>query len=239
MLTVSEAIARRISTRTFTDQAVPAGLLEELCADSPTLTVLDPDALGSGRVGTYGIIKGRPRYVAVAADDQLQAGIEGERLVVELTRRGLATCWISGTFNRSLTRRTAGHDIAAVIAVGYAAPRAGLIERVMRSAVHARSRRPLSELIIAGAMPEHLTEAVEAIRLAPSACNRQPWRIAFNPSGSVDIFGDPKDSMLLLDCGIGLCHFLLMRPDYRLEPNTGTYTCLTPIISLTPNELTT
>lgn len=239
MLTIPEAINRRISTRTFTDQAVPDGLLEGLCADSPTLTVLDPAALGSGRVGTYGIIKGRPRYVAVAADDLLQAGIEGERLVVELTRRGLATCWISGTFNRSLTRRTAGRDIAAVIAVGYAAPRAGLIERVMRSAVHARSRRPLSELIIAGSLPEHLAEAVEAIRLAPSACNRQPWRLAFNPSGSVDIFGDPKDSMLLLDCGIGLCHFLLMRPDYQLAPIAGSHPGLTPIASLVPNNSNT
>jgi len=236
MLSIPEAIEQRISTRTFTDRQPPEGLIEELCAGMTTLTVLEPGAIGQGRIGSYGIIKGKPRYVAVAAEDMLKAGIEGERLVIELTRRGLATCWIGGTFNRTLAGRTAGRAIAAVIAAGYAAPRASLVEKVMRTAVHARRRHPMTDIIIAGVEPPFLIEALEALRQAPSACNRQPWRLAFNPSGTIDMYGDPKDSLMTLDCGIALSHFLMLRPDYTLGPNHNPHPELTPIATLTPTE---
>lgn len=235
MLSIPEAISKRTSTRTFTQQQPPEGLLDELCAGSDTLTVLDQATLGEGRIGSYGIIRGKPRYVAVAGTDLFKGGMEGERLVIELTRRGLATCWISGTFNRSLADRAAGRDTVAVIAAGYAAPRASLVEKMMRSAVHARWRLPMTDIIIAGVEPPFLIDALEALRLAPSACNRQPWRLAFNPSGTIDVYGDPKDSLMLLDCGIALSHFLMLRPDYRITSNRNAHPELKPIATLTPD----
>lgn len=227
MLTIKEAIMQRRSTRTFTDRVPDASVIAEVCRGSKYLVPIAPITPGNGRVGTYGIIKGNPSYIAVVAGDEFHAGIEGERAVIELTRRGLATCWLGGTFNRKLVEKSTAIDkdsrIVAVIAVGYASESQSLVEHFMRMSVKASSRLPHDRIVIAGAVPDYLGEALEALRRAPSACNRQSWRLAFNPSGSIDVYGDPSDSFMKIDVGIAVSHFLMMRPDYRLTAPRNTH----------------
>ena len=57
-----------------------------------------------------------------------------------------------------------------------------------------------------------LTEAFEAVRLAPSAANRQPWRAVITESGvhfyeQKSIKDSPLGDVQKVDMGIALCHF--------------------------------
>ncbi len=242
MLTVSEAISMRRSVRTFTNDRPSGAILQECGAGRTPYVRLITSDIGGGRVGTYGVIKGTPAYVAVVYDkenvsDSIRAGIEGERFVLECTRRGLGTCWLGGTFSRSDVRAVlhgipGGAGVGCVIAVGHPAERPGLVERIMRKAVGADNRRPLSELVVAGAVPDHLLAAMEAVRRAPSATNRQPWRFAFCPGGSVDVYGDRRDPFMTLDVGIALCHFLAIAPQYALSPPENNHPTLAPLASM-------
>lgn len=228
--------------RSFTDSTPSPDILCRCGAESsPYLRIIDPGTLGNGRIGSYGVISGRPAYVAVVCkDDELvQAGIDGERMVLALTGHGLGTCWLGGTFNRprvlaAMPPLPDGVKCVAVIAVGYPKQHRGLVERVMRKAVRADHRMCVSDFIIAGAAPAYLAAALEAVRMAPSACNRQPWRFAFNPSGSIDVYGTPSDSFMTLDVGIALAHFLAVAPQYKLVGNDHPHPTLTPVATLIP-----
>ena len=63
-----DTILARCSVRSFTDETPSIDLLRELCADSPYLRPVDPAIIGSERVGTYGVITGRPAYVDGVGD---------------------------------------------------------------------------------------------------------------------------------------------------------------------------
>lgn len=239
---IIQVIETRKSVRSFTDETPSADILCRCGAESsPYLKVVDAAAIGNGRVGTYGVISGRPAYVAVVCkdDEQVQAGIDGERMVLALTELGIGTCWLGGTFSRQrVTEAVAVPDGArcvTVIAAGYARQHRGLVERVMRTSVRADHRMCVSDFIIAGVAPRELDSALEAVRLAPSACNRQPWRFAFNLSGSIDVYGTPSDSFMKLDVGIALAHFLAVQPHYRMTENTHYIPKLTAITTLIPD----
>lgn len=240
-MTIKEAIESRCSTRSFTDANPPREEIAALCSGHSCLRPVDPSLVGEGRVGSYGFISGHPDYVAVVAGDQFRAGIEGEKLVIELTRRGLGTCWLGATFNRKLVESVVkpGSDesIAAIIAIGYAAPKRRLLESMGRMVMRSSSRKKLEDLIIAGTPAPYLKDALEALRLAPSATNCQPWRLAFNPNGSIDVYGTPSDSFMKLDVGIGVANFLMMRPDYRTAPNNNSHPRLEPVITLLPSDV--
>lgn len=241
MLTLTEAIEARRSVRSFAGATPGADSLPPIPPNETHMALLRPTDLADSRIGTYGIIKGAPAYVAVMYDktddaDALAAGMAGERFVLECVRRGLGTCWLGGTFNRAKVARSLGASnaarVQAVIAVGEPAAKRSVMERVMRHVAASDKRKPLSQLIIAGDVPAALTKALDAVRLAPSAMNRQPWRFAFNGNGSVDVYADPADSFMALDTGIALCHFLLFAPGYRVEPPRHPHPLLKPLASL-------
>ena len=117
-----------------------------------------------------------------------------EKLILELVSMGLGTCWMAGTFRRSSFAAQMdleeGELLPAISPVGYPADRASLTERVMRYGVRADRRKPFEELFLeADGSP--LTreaaglywDALEAVRLGPSASNRQPWRMLRDEGG--------------------------------------------------------
>lgn len=237
-MTTFDTILARCSVRSFTDKTPSIELLRELCADSPYLVPIDPAFIGSERVGTYGVITGRPAYVA-AIGDPLQAGIAGEKLVIELTRRGLSTCWLGATFSRAVANKALqlpdNKDIIAVIAVGSSTKMRRPIDWIMHVGARGGSRKPLDKIILEGQPAADIAEAVEAMRWAPSAYNRQPWRFVFRHDGSIELHGLPGD-YLHLDCGIAIAHFLLLHPEYELEAPPAPRPDLSPIATLQPTS---
>jgi len=208
----------------------------------------DPDALR--RLGTYGFIKGATGFlvgaVARGPGDLEDYGYLMEDIVLEATRLGLGTCWLGGTFTRSgFTSRFGGvgrdESIPAVVSTGY--PGDDGSERI-RARVEGDRRFPPAELFFSeewmvplgedaaslAAASDGYADALEAVRMAPSATNRQPWRVVrrghdwhFYVARSKG-YGKGSLGFKLLriadlqrvDLGIAMCHFELVAREHGL-----------------------
>ena len=169
-------------------------------------------------------------------------GFAFERVVLYAASRGIGTTWIAGTMDRPAFERAmaleAGEVMPCVSPLGYPAAKMALKESMMRKGVKADSRLPFPELFFAGGFDRPLTpeaaaplgEVLELVRWAPSAVNRQPWRLVLD--GDQVHFYEKKSKgfvdksgwdMQKIDMGIALCHFacgaeeLGRRLEFRLE----------------------
>jgi len=179
------------------------------------------DAVLGGMKGSYGIIKGATAFIAFIGymDDphvQEKVGYTGEGIILEATARGLATCWVAGTFRRKFASATVelarNESIIAVSPIGYAPQSFTLAEKLLPAVVRAHQRKPLSDLasgLEETEWPQWMRAALEAARLAPSAYNRQPWRFHLEPNiitvSAVELKRDFGFSVRL-DCGIAMLH---------------------------------
>jgi len=184
-------------------------------------------------LGTYGVVRGASLYIAGAARKGPRAmedyGYGMERNVLFATSLGLGTCWLGGTLNRAGFSRKIGlaeeELMPAVSPVGYPAGKCSLTDRAFRFMAKSDRRKPWTELFFDGRpgnpiAQEHagpFAEALEAVRIGPSASNRQPWRIVREGAsfhfflqrtpGYDKMTGEIK--LQEVDMGIALCHFEL------------------------------
>jgi nitroreductase len=146
---------------------------------------------GGAKIGSYGFIKAAPAFIVGAIADGPFAnedfGYCLEGVVLRATELGLGTCWLGGSFSRGKAAAAvalgAGEIMPCVSPVGRAAERRSLIDRVVRSSAKGDNRKPAAELFFDGDFRTPLGAAgnygqvLEAVRRAPSASNKQPWRI--------------------------------------------------------------
>ena len=175
--------------------------------------------------GTDCYIAGKMRQTAHAEE---AFGYAFEKVVLFAQSLGIGTTWIAGTMNRPAFERAmelaAGEVMPCVSPLGYPAKKLSLREVLMRKGVKADSRLAFGELFFEGAFDRPLTEeaagklapALEAVRLAPSAVNKQPWRAAvcgervhFYEKRSRGYVSDNGWDIQKIDMGIALCHFEL------------------------------
>ena len=242
MFNVENAIRKRRSVRTYDKRKVALSVREEIikytdALQNPlgpkvTFRLLDRAADPKGdKLGTYGIIKGAELYVGAKIHDEEYApealGYDFEQLVLYLEDRGLGTCWLGGTFNKGAfaeAMEVKDDDIFTIVSpIGYAADKMSLTEKLMRKGSGGDKRLPWDQLFFKDGFDMALTETdvgeyadvLELVRWAPSAVNRQPWRIVmkdeafhFYQSGI-----KPEDAgsvqMHRIDMGIAICHFHL------------------------------
>jgi nitroreductase len=201
-----EVMRRRYSCRSYLpkplDDRTRAALVRRLDALGPgpfgvpvrfllkASTPGDEQALKG--LGTYGNVR-NPQAFIIGAVGPGPGNLEDfgyfmEKAILEAVDLGLAACWLGGGFRRSrFSERigaAGGETVPAVVAVGYPADSAdpgGWIGRASgRTARLAPEKlffskdlgRPLGP---GDAGP--LGPALEAVRWAPSASNKQPWRI--------------------------------------------------------------
>lgn len=195
----------------------------------------DRDALKG--LGTYGIIKGTPGFVIGAVlpaqNDLEDFGYLLEDIVLMSSRLGLGTCWLGGFFTRSsFARKIDLHNnemIPSVISIGYPAQELRLVDLAVRASAGSNRRFPWDRLFFDGGFHKpltvdsagHFAEALEMVRLGPSASNRQPWRIVRvgsawhfylqrTPGYGKGLVGLLKLADLQrVDIGIAMCHFEL------------------------------
>lgn len=158
---------------------------------------------GGVRIGTYGIVKNPAAFLAAivrGTDGMPDEGEKGralfdlgfivEKFVLEATRLGLGSCWLGGTFEKGSAAAAAGvrqnEILRALIAVGAPAGSRALLDRLIRGAAGSSGRLPASSIarVRSGQDPALLGEPatariIEAVRRAPSASNKQPWRLSF------------------------------------------------------------
>lgn len=227
-LTGAEAAAIGAALRGAADESAPFGRPVRLA-----LYVGEPDAKPV-RLGTYGLISGASAYVVSAVapgpGSMEDTGYVLEKAVLDLTALGWATCWIGGVFSRGKAAQIAatapGELVPAVIAVGRPADRRSVADRIVTGSAKSRTRKPLDQIVFSaeggrtmdGERPAGAwAEALQALRGAPSASNKQPWRlVGFGSGPSWLIFMDEdriynrglgEVHIQNLDIGIGMRHF--------------------------------
>ncbi len=190
--------------------------------------------LRSGSIGTYGLISKVSVFIAGAIAKGPGAfedfGYSMEGLVLKATELGLGSCWIGGLFDRGAAgtalELAAGELLPAVVSLGVPADRKTVAESITRRLARAGTRKPFGELFFAeetGAFPgleaSPWGSVLEAVRMAPSASNKQPWRILVTASEEKPRFDllleeDRRYNTMLgpirlqnLDMGIAMRHF--------------------------------
>ena len=258
-----ELINRRYSCRTYLERPIAAEDQQRLADFMATKTegplgsqarfaliaAAPGDRQTLRRLGTYGFIKGATGFIVGAAQrapkDLEDYGYLLEEVILFATETGLGTCWLGGTFTRSsFTSRFGGLEhgetIPAVVSTGYIGDDGtGRI----REREEGSRRLPWSDLFFETRFGVPLTaahaagyaDALEAVRMAPSATNKQPWRIVHEAGDGGDAWhfylqrskgygkGSPLFKVLRIadlqriDLGIAMCHFDLVARESGLK----------------------
>ena len=156
-------------------------------------------------------------------------GYSFERLVLFAWSLGIGTTWIGGTMKRELFEKAAGlkggEMMPCVSPLGYPAKKKSIREAMMRKGVGADNRMPAEKFFFDGSFDKPLSgtehkeiaDLIEMVRWAPSAVNKQPWRIV-RETDSLYHFYEKKDKgyvsdstgdLQKIDVGIALCHFVM------------------------------
>jgi nitroreductase len=256
---IQTIIRQRYSARSYQDTAITGQIQDELQAFLASLrtgplgsgmrlglfAASEQDRSSLRGLGTYGFIRNPAGFIIGAVRSGEHAledyGYVMEQAILEATRLGLGTCWLGGSFTKSsfAGKIQKGEDeiLPAVTATGYPAPEARKRD-VFRRAARSDTRLPWQKLFFDDNFDTALTpenavsfrQALEMVRIAPSASNRQPWRIVrqgqswhfycqrtpgygkgslvFNLLGLVDL--------QRLDVGIAMCHFDLTNRELGL-----------------------
>jgi nitroreductase len=240
-----DTIRKRRSIRTYADKSLEADLrqkIEAILADPGTgffghtanfalIEKAQAQQDEKVRLGTYGFIKGARHFIAGALEHGEKAEVDYgylmERIVLEMTRLGLGTCWLGGTFSRREYAQILHLDdrswVPAILSLGYAADRKGTVEKLVRWGAGADHRKPWSELFFDGDFTRPLApdvagpfaEALEMVRIGPSASNKQPWRIVKDGDTlhlylvrTPGYYGKylPSTDLQMIDMGIAMQH---------------------------------
>ncbi len=265
---ITEIIRQRYSVRIYQDKSIAAetqaalGSRLEAIQNGPLGTpvrfrlaaALADDSQALRGLGTYGLIKNPCGFIVGAARAGEHAledyGFAMEQAILEATTLGLGTCWLGGNFTQSSfgkrIEKRAAEIVPAVCVVGYAA--ADSRERdVIRQRARADQRLPWERLFFDEGFDQPLereaagdyAKALEMLRLAPSASNKQPWRVIREGrrwhfycqrtprygKGTLIFTLLQLADLQRLDIGIAMCHFELTAREAVLR---GAWECDDP-----------
>ena len=155
-------------------------------------------------------------------------GFAFEKFVLYAWSLGIGTVWIGGTMKREHFEKEAGlregELMPCVTPLGYPAPKRSVRELVMRKGIGADSRLEAEKLFFDGAFDSPLAgekkaaaeNLIELVRWAPSAVNKQPWRVVakdglwhFFEKKDKGFVNDATGDLQKIDVGIALCHLFL------------------------------
>ena len=174
------------------------------------------------KLGTYGVISGAKYYLAVACKKEKyiyeDLGYLFEKVILYCTSLGLGTVWIGGTFKKGNFAKAINlkeDEILPIVSpLGYEANKKTIIAKVFGK--NTNKRKNFEELFFNKDFSTPLTkeeagefyDVLEMVRMAPSAINKQPWRI-LKEENTYHIYTEGKNDYNRIDIGIALCHFHL------------------------------
>lgn len=240
---ITEIIATRTSVRNYKSEEISKELKDKLVTyisnvegpfdEKVYYKIIDKSNTGKEtgeKIGTYGVIKGASSYIVGKVEkgkmDLEQFGYTLEKIILYATSLNLGTCWLGGTFKRSSFENIIDikdyEILPAVTPIGYIEKKKRLLDSVMRLGAGSNNRKEWSELFFYKSfdnpLKKHESEdwstALEMVRIAPSASNKQPWRIVKDDNKyHFFIRTSPGYSSALgyniqrIDIGIAICHF--------------------------------
>ena len=208
------------------------------------------------QLGTYGMISGAQEFIVGVSNRtehyKSNFGYLFETIILKATELGLGTCWLGGTFNRTIFSQKANCEedvVPAITPIGYPAKRRTR-EKIIRRVVRAKKRKAWNELFFQENFENDLPSenlgnfntVLEMVRLGPSAGNKQPWRIVKEqnsnnfhfyvkyPEGKLAASYRP---FVRIDLGIAVCHFDLTTKELGIK---GDWIFQVPKIN-SPNDL--
>ncbi len=252
-ISMIESMKKRISTRTYKKEELPLFLKEKIrgafkdnkgpFGGVVRFKLIEKELIQRAegvKLGTYGVIKGASSYIAAVIPkrdrDLEDFGYVMEKLILKAASLGLGTCWLGGTFNKGEFSQAVGQKeeeiLPCITPIGYPAEKRSLLEAAMRLGAGSKHRKPWHEIFYNKDFKQPLTEAeageyaipLEMVRIAPSASNKQPWRIIMD-QGKFHFYLQPTKgySKILgfnvqrVDMGIAMCHFELAAQELGLK----------------------
>jgi len=243
---LSETIKKRISCRTYAVKPIEEKIRQQLEAiisvpqegpfgNRPRFSLLNMELITPEqwkKMGTYGVIRGARNFLAgiirpghMAMTDY---GYCKEKIILQATLLGLGTCWLGGTFQASAFAQAASLErneiMPTVTPLGYPSLQKSLTEKIMRRFAGSDQRKPWADIFFIDDFsrplnenpPGKYREALENLRLAPSASNKQPWRILYDTKENVFHFFLERSRQYKMmgithlqdiDLGIAMSHF--------------------------------
>lgn len=237
MENLQELVAGRKSVRTYDGRRLTQEDRQKILAYAETIE--NPFGVpvrfvyidGSAPNLTSKVLTGVNEYIAAMVEPVPMAdeayGFSLEKLVLYAWSLGIGTVWIGGTMNRDAFEAAAGRKaterMPCITPVGYPAAKRSVRDVMMRAGIRADERIDGSKLFFRGGLtapltdaPQWMEQALEAVRWAPSAVNRQPWRVAvvgntahFYEKQNKGMVSEQTGDLQRIDVGIGLCHYVL------------------------------
>jgi len=176
------------------------------------------------------VLSGERYYIVGKMKKDLHAeeafGYEFEEIILYLTTLGIGTTWMAGTMHRADFEKAVelkdDEIMPCVSPLGYPNKKMSLKEKLMRKGIKADTRKDFNELFfsknfntfVEGEELNKYKDILNLVRLAPSAVNKQPWRllidgnnIHFYKMPSKGFKGDGVD-IQKVDIGIAMNHFI-------------------------------
>ena len=237
---VKEVIKRRISNRTYEERSLTEEDKKKLLEFNSTLTnpfgvevkvqyISKEKGADDVQLGTYGTIKGAKDFLAITVKDQPYAmeaiGYQFENLVLYATDIGIGTVWLAGTFKRKdfINAIEIGEDdlFPCICPLGYPAQKQSFLEKITKASLGSKKRKDWDKLFFLDDFTKVLTkadagiyeDALEMLRLAPSATNSQPWAVVKEGNkfhffcNYKNTLNDDVKKIKHIDIGIALSHF--------------------------------
>lgn len=244
-------IEKRKSTRIFKKDSIEPSKIQEIKEFIKNINTpfnnyfrielfnFDDEIVGED-FGSYGIIRGAKVYIGKAVKKEYfsyeNLGFVFEKLILFLTSLGLGTCWFGGNLKESSFEKamnlTDDEVFPIMSPVGYGFDAYTFTEKLVKFAIGSNKRKDFSKLFFENNFENSIKidtenpfiEALEGVRLAPSAINLQPWRIlkkdnkfhfyTVNPKKKTDEFYIQR-----VDIGIALAHFVLILEEKGIKGN--------------------
>ncbi len=223
-MNMKEAINVRTSRRTYLEAPIAEEKRKQLTEMidqvneqgglSLKLICEEPTAFGKFSK-SYGMFKGVRNYILLIGktdeDMRERLGYYGEKLVLLATQLGLGTCWVGGTFDRSLGDAYVkeGETFCGVITIGNVEQTKSFKERLISKLAH-RKTKSIEELSeTEGVVPDWFIAGMEAVQKAPSAVNAQPVLFTYHKGIISARITAKKYGHEKIDLGIAKLHFEL------------------------------
>jgi nitroreductase len=200
-----QSIRDRISVRTYDDMRIDQELINKLntfindinknVEEKMRFQIIsnsERSTQESIKLGTYGVIKGTNTFIAGIIKQnghEIELGYEMEKFVLYATSLSLGTCWLGGTYNRKDFENhlslNDNESLVILIAIGYKKDKLSMMDSAVRFVAKSNQRKPWEELFFNESIDNTLNKeligdystVLELVRIAPSASNKQPWRI--------------------------------------------------------------
>ena len=176
------------------------------------------------------VIAGEDTYIAgklkPAQFAEEAFGYSFEDIILYAWSLGIGTTMIGGTMDRKAFEKAAGVQddeiMPCISPLGVPARNMSIKEGLMRKGIKADTRMDFESIFFDGSFANplskeaagDLSDVFEMVRLAPSAVNKQPWRLVkcgnavhfYEKRSKGFVSADGRD-MQKIDMGIALCHF--------------------------------